>query len=349
MKLPRPSAWVIGSSVLAIGAVTAAAVGFGGDGEPRESNTTGLPAATAPVTRATLTQQTVVNGVLGYGPAVTVQARGDGIITALPALGATLSRGQPVYHTDNRPRPLFYGTLPLYRPLHASDVGEDVREVEQNLAALGYQGFTVDASYTATTAKAVRKWQKDLGLDQSGVFDPTSVVIAPAPLRVTQLIAHLGDPASGPVLAYAGTTKVVTVALDVALQTLAHIGLPATVNLPDGTTVAGTLTAVGTVATAGEERQPATIEVTVNIADQAAIGALDQAPVTVGLVSATVENVLTVPVAALVALAEGGYGLQVVDGPTSRYVAVELGMFAGGRVQVTGDNVTEGMIVGMPE
>ena len=57
---------------------------------------------------------------------------------------------------------------------------------------------------------------------------------------------------------------------------------------------------------------------------------------------------LTVPVAALVALAEGGYGVEVVDGRRTRYVAVETGLFAGGRVEVTGDGLAEGMTVGMP-
>jgi len=38
-----------------------------------------------------------------------------------------------------------------------------------------------------------------------------------------------------------------------------------------------------------------------------------------------------VPVGALVALAEGGYGVQVIEGSTARYIAVKTGMFAGGR------------------
>jgi hypothetical protein len=58
--------------------------------------------------------------------------------------------------------------------------------------------------------------------------------------------------------------------------------------------------------------------------------------------------VLTVPVAALLALAEGGYGVQVVTGTATRIVAVRTGLFAAGRVEVSGDGLTEGMTVGMP-
>jgi hypothetical protein len=133
------------------------------------------------------------------------------------------------------------------------------------------------------------------------------------------------------------------------LQGLVKRGITATVTLPDGTTIHGTVATVGTVATAGATAtSPATIAVTVTLAHQSALGTLDQAPVAVTLVSARVANALTVPVAALVALAGGGYGVQVVTGSASHYVPVQLGMFAGGRVQITGAGITEGTRVGVP-
>jgi len=60
------------------------------------------------------------------------------------------------------------------------------------------------------------------------------------------------------------------------------------------------------------------------------------------------KNVLTVPIAALIALAEGGYGLEVVDGTDTHYVRVQAGLFASGRVEVTGDGLHRGTTVGMP-
>ena len=59
-------------------------------------------------------------------------------------------------------------------------------------------------------------------------------------------------------------------------------------------------------------------------------------------------NVLTVPVAALVVLREGGYGVELVEGDSTRYVAVKTGLFANGRVEISGADVTEGATVGMP-
>lgn len=342
------AAAVAGSAILAAAAVVAASVGFGGNGADPSSGTTGPTLATAPVTRTTLTQTQQVNGTLGYGTPVRVAARGNGTITWLPALGAVVHRGQTVYQVDNRPVSLFYGDRPFYRSLRAGDSGEDVKEVEQNLAALGYTGLSVDKKYTAATATAVRRWQKDHSLTQTGVFDPGAVVLAPAAVRLASLAVQLGDPANGQVLTYSGTTRVVQIPLDVALQGLAKKGSAATVTLPDGRSVAGTIATVGSVATPGDQPDdPATIEVTVTVADQSALGTLDQAPVTVTLVSASVQNVLTVPVAALVALADGGTGVQVVIGSTSRYVTVQLGMFANGRVQISGDGIVEGTLVGV--
>ena len=64
--------------------------------------------------------------------------------------------------------------------------------------------------------------------------------------------------------------------------------------------------------------------------------------------SSQAEDVLTVPVGALLALAEGGYGLEIIEGSTSRIIAVQTGLFADGQVEVTGQGLDEGTTVGMP-
>jgi peptidoglycan hydrolase-like protein with peptidoglycan-binding domain len=347
MNRATRTAIVIGAFVVVGGVAAAAAFGIGGNDPGRASNT-GLPPATTPVTRATLTQTEQVAGTLGYGASVTVTASGSGRITWLPELGTRINRGQAVYKSDNRPVPLFYGNLPPYRVLQPGSTGPDVQLVEDNLAALGYSGITVDTQYSSATATAVRKWQEDNGLVQTGVFDPASVVLAPAAIRVASLPAHLGDPANGPVLAYTGTTRIVTVALDVSLQDLVKPGVSATITLPDAQVVKGGVETVGTVATPGDPGKPATIPVTVTVGDQTKLGTLDQAPVTVALVSASVKDVLTVPVAALLALPGGGYGVEVVSGTTKHNVPVQLGMFADGRVQIAGEGIDVGTLVGIP-
>jgi peptidoglycan hydrolase-like protein with peptidoglycan-binding domain len=337
-----------GLGVALVAAGTAAAVGFGGR-DPAPAAANDRPPATTRVTRTTLTQTERVSGTLGYGDKSTLSAKGAGTVTWLPAVGATVNRGQPAYRVDDHPVPLLYGALPFYRPLTDGVSGSDVKEFEQNLSALGYTGFTVDDKYTASTATAVRKWQKDLGLTETGTVDPAQVALAPDAIRVTELHGAAGSAAGGPLLDYTGTTRTVSVDLDVAKQGLVHAGVAASVTLPDGTNVDGTVASIGTVATAGNNGSSATMPVSVTIADQSKLGTLDGAPVDVTLVSAQAKDVLSVPVNALVALAEGGYGVQLVTGSSTKYVAVKTGMFAGGRVEITGDGITAGTVIGVPK
>lgn len=348
---------LIGAGLVTVAAAgTAVSLGTGviGGGEAAGSQAnTVLPPATAKVTKATLTDYTEVDGTLGYGDRVELAARGAGTLTWLPAGGAVVERGAPLYRLDERPVTLLYGPLPAYRPLTVGTEGADVRQLEENLAALGYSGFTVDDSYTGKTADAVRAWQQDLGREQTGTVEPAEIVYTGGPVRVAQLLARPGDQPGGPLLRYTGTSRAVTIDLDVKYQRLAVAGAPVTVTLPGGATVAGTIASIGTTVSLpesgqGGDSQPATIEVVVTVADQAALGALDQAPVDVKLVASKRENVLTVPVAALLALREGGYGVEVVQAQSSRIVAVEAGMFANGRVEVSGADISDGTTVGVP-
>jgi peptidoglycan hydrolase-like protein with peptidoglycan-binding domain len=351
------AAGVVTLVIAAAAGVAAFGIDFSSSAKP---STIRLPPATAKVTRMTLTETEKVNGTLGYGEVRPVTVRsvgtgtGTGTVTALPAAGAVVQRGQAVFRRDDLPVPLLFGTLPFYRVLRTGVSGSDVKELEENLAALGYKGFTVDNDFSASTADAVRSWQSDLGLSRTGTVDAGQVVLASGPIRVADLRANVGDPATGVLLTYTGTTRAVDVALDVSKQDLVKVGIAATVTLPDNSTVDGKVTAVGTVATtsggtgSGGPATTTTIDVTVSLSDQQKLGTLDGAPVSVTLVSQTRENVLTVPIGALLALAGGGYGVQVVDGEKTYYVAVTAGLFADGRVEVSGAGIADGMVVGLP-
>ena len=350
----RRRAWpaLVGvAAVLAAGA-TAAARGFGGGNDATGPARGTLPPATATVSRQTLVDTRTESGTLGYGETTAVKGRLAGTVTGVPAPGTTIARGQRVYQVDNQPVVLLYGSLPAYRELSAGAKGADVAQFERNLAALGYTGFTVDSRYTASTAAAVRRWQDDLGLPETGRVELGRVVYASGPVRVDTVAVAVGDVAQPgqEVLDHTGSTRVVTAALDVADQRLAKKGSEVTVTLPDGRTAKGTIAKTRTVIQPAEGNDPAEtrIEVTVTLADATVLDGLDQASVDVAFTASRREGVLTVPVAALLALAEGGYGVEVVDGAATRIVAVRTGLFAGGRVEVEGDGLAEGMTVGMP-
>ena len=88
----------------------------------------------------------------------------------------------------------------------------------------------------------------------------------------------------------------------------------------------------------------------VALRDPSASGHLDEAPVSVSIITASVSSALVVPVDALLALAGGGYALEVVEGRAHRLEAVTLGLFddAEGLVQVSGQGVLAGQRVVVP-
>jgi peptidoglycan hydrolase-like protein with peptidoglycan-binding domain len=343
----RRRRWAVAATgaVVVLTAAGAAAVTF--DRQAGGTPPADVPPATTTVRRQTLATEVSLDGTLGYGDPAPLSSQAGGTVTWLPQAGATVRRGGTLLRADNRRVVLLYGTLPLYRTLQPGTDGPDVAALERNLDALGYDGFTVDDEYTSATASAVRRFQDDLGVPETGRVEASWAVVADGAIRVAELKSRVGAPGTGEVFTYTGTRRQVT--LDVAADDAgwAKRGAKVTVALPDGRSSAGTVAAVGTVAT-GKEGEDATIAVTVALKDQRATGTLDQAPVEVTYVGEQRRNVLAVPVAALLALAEGGYGLEVVEGGRSRYVAVKVGMFADGQVEVSGDGIAEGTTVGVP-
>lgn len=350
----RPGRVVLAAAaVLGVGGATAAVTGIGfehNEGAAAGDSTT--PPATATVTRETLVDTQDEDGETGYGDSTSVSGRTQGTLTALPAVGTVLRRGQALYKVDDAPVVLLYGTLPAYRALAPGTEGADVRQFEQNLYALGYRGFTVDDTYSEATADAVREWQEDLGVSETGTVEPGRIRYASGPVRVDSRTAVVGDAVQpgAAILAYTGTARLISVTLAVEDQRLAKVGTAVEVTLPDGGTVAGKVVRSETVITPAQGQDPAStsIEVTIAVADQKALAGLDSATVRVAFTASREPDVLTVPVAALLALAEGGYGVQVVEGSTTRIVAVQTGMFAAGKVEVSGGGLREGTVVGMP-
>jgi hypothetical protein len=349
--------------------------GGSGDGSSASGDDEGAATATADVTRRDLEERVEVEGTLGYGEATELAltgatgaeddgteppADGDsggGTITGLPAVGTVVDRGRTLVEVDGEPVPLLLGPRPLWRTLGPGvEDGPDVAQLEENLVALGIatpDELTVDEDWTAATTDAVEEWQEALGVEATGSLAPGDAVVVPAAVRVVEHPTPVGGSASGTVVEVTGTTRQVTVDLEASRQTLVTDGQAVEVELPDGTVVAGTVASVGTVATTPEADNPdeagdPTIEVVVSLDDPAQGAAYDEAPVTVRVVSSAAEGVLAVPVDALLALAEGGYAVERVaaDG-TTELVGVELGAFADGWVEVTGE-LAEGERVAVP-
>ena len=160
--------------------------------------------------------------------------------------------------------------------------------------------------------------------------------------------------------------------LDADQQSEVTVGDKVAITLPNNQTTPGVVSKVGTVATtpssggsssaassgggssgssSGSGGTP-TIEVDITPSDPAATGALDQAPVTVTITTATVNDALVVPVDALLALSAGRFAVEVVGvAGVHHLVPVTLGLFddADGLVQVTASGLSAGDSVVVPK
>ena len=352
-RTPRPAAAL---AILAIGALTLSACsGANADVEAPQS----FDGATATVTKGDLVGETTVQGTLHYADSYTLKSAFEGVVTALPTPGTSLTQGSHVYTVAGNNTYLLHGSPPAWRTFEEgmSD-GEDVTQLETALSELGYFEATPNAHCDWNTIAAIKKWQKALSLPQSGALPLGTVLFAPEDLRIGALKARVGDNATMETELFTASSsrQVISANLKLSDQALGVVGNSVTVRLPgSATTTTGTITSVEPPREkAGEEGSKETtkeriIPITVTPDDTSALEGLQEASVSLGLTSETRTGVLSVPLGALVALSTDQFGVEVVDEKGEiRRVPVTVGLFAGDRVEVSGDEIAEGQRVVVP-
>jgi peptidoglycan hydrolase-like protein with peptidoglycan-binding domain len=343
---------------------------------------------TAQVERRTLSAVVSQAGILTYrarsdGSPYSVINQAPGTYTELPGLGRVISQGHVLYRVNDRPVVLLRGSTPAYRTLSAGLSGPDVAELNANLVALGYATRTQlrprSAFFGAATTTAVEKLQAALGVARKGSLALGQVVFEPAAVRVTSVSAQLGGRTQPgeTVMQATSTARLVQIALAASQQTEVAVGNMVSITLPNHRTTPGVVSSVARVATCpsssgvggssssssaaapgtdscssgGSGSGTPTVAVDVTFSDPAAMGTWDQAPVQVGITTASARGASTVPVAALLARSGGGYAVEVVGaGERNHLVPVSLGLFddAEGLVQVTGSGLAAGQTVVVP-
>ena len=209
--------------------------------------------------------------------------------------------------------------------------GEVVRQLEQALLDLGHDAdgaLLADGVYDLDTYQAVLAFQAAVGLEPDGIIDLGEVTFLPQAVRVTdkRVAAGQGISPGQAVLAISLSDKVVKMALPAKDQGVLSLGEPVMVEMPDLAEVPATVTYVAQNATVAQGG--ATFEVRIALDDPTVAEGLDEAPVDVTVISDRVENVMAVPVSALLALLEGGYAVEVdMGGGRTQLVAVEVGFY----------------------
>jgi HlyD family secretion protein/Putative peptidoglycan binding domain len=383
----RRKTWVLIAAAVLIALAATGGVAVMSSAKQATAAARPLPVGTAQVERRTLSAMVSQAGTLTYrarsdGSPYSVINQATGTYTQLPGVGQVIAQGRVLYRVDDSPVVLLYGSTPAYRTLSAGASGPDVAELNADLVTLGYatssQLSRTSASFGSATVTAVEKLQAALGVTQNGTLTLGQGVFEPTAMRVTSVSAQLGG-RSQPgqtVMQATSTTRQVQMALDASQQTDVAVGDKVTITLPNNHTTPGVVTSVGAVATcpsssgsggsgsssaapgtdtcssgsSGSSTTP-TVSVGVTPSDPTATGTWDQAPVQVGITTATVPNALVVPVTALLARSGGGYAVEVVGADALNHlVPVSLGLFddAEGLVQVTGSALAAGQEVVVP-
>lgn len=353
----RRTVVVVVGIVVVCGAIAAVRAG-GGDDAP--AATRAASTGTARAEERDLVVADAYEGQLGFGTADGVQAGRAGVVTTVAAVGTTVSAGQALFSIDLQPTVLLTGDVPAFRELDVdSSAGADVRQLEQALVDLGFGGgITVDEDFTSATATAVKAWEKALGRPEpDGVVPLGDVAFAPGPVRISEVTASVGTQvkSEAAVVQATPTTKVVTMDLGADAANRLELGAAVGLELAGGRTTTGTIAAIATAATpattGGGPGGGPTVAVTVAFDDPAAADGMDSGTVDVTIERSRVDGATAVPVTALLALAEGGYAVEVVDKAApdgTRLVGVTVGTYADGFVEVKGNGISPGTAVVVP-
>jgi peptidoglycan hydrolase-like protein with peptidoglycan-binding domain len=225
--------------------------------------------------------------------------------------------------------------------------GPDVEQLESALADLGFTPGPVDGEFTVETQRAVIDWQTAVGMDPDGVVNLGEIVFRPGPVRVSGVNVSVGSSVNNGVSVLGTSSDRSVVAVDLAArnQGLLAEGDSVTVVLPNDVEAGATVTYVAALATvvgSGPDSQ-ATFEILIELDDDSLAVGFDEAPVDVLVVTDQRLNALAVPVGSLLALAEGGYAVEVDRGNgETALVAVDPGMYADGYVEVEAAGLQSG-------
>lgn len=306
------------------------------------------------VEQGSLSSSIQLTGSLVYDAPTPIVPSGKGTITGLPAVGAVVKGGEKLYEADGQPVVLMTGERPMWRDLgpDATD-GPDVEQLKRNLIKLGHAkglGLSADQKFTPAAATAVKRWQKALGLKETGTVTLGSIVMLPQEsVRVQQVSAQLGAAVSGSsIMTVTRTDLVVTVQpAENQISRFKPDGR-VRVKLADGTAVEGKIRSlIRGSGSGGDDKSggsgdgsgaKTTVTIVLDGQEQAQRAGLSS--VTVNVVGDTADNALIVPVTALLALDGGGYGVRIADGADGavpRLVKVQLGLIADAKAQITGD------------
>lgn len=180
--------WVFGSQIRSPAEVAAEAE------PPPASN------ITVEVVSEELSADVITRGDVVYDEPIDVSLSGSFaeqperlVVTEAVDEGVELVEGEMVVEVVGRPVFLLAGEIPMYRDLRPGATGDDVRQLEEALARLGFFEGTPDESWGEETGAAVASWYEAAGYRASGLSDADEEQLSAARERVRSAEASVAD------------------------------------------------------------------------------------------------------------------------------------------------------------
>lgn len=291
----------------------------------------------AEVERRTLEESVVTRGTVGFPRIGSIEIGASGRVTGMSVSGGdTLNSNQRLMTLDGRPVVAVMGVAPFWRDLSSGARGDDVAALQMFLADLDLLAFEPDGRFGSLTEQALETWQEEHGMrDPDGVLKMGDTVVGEWPARIGQVQVEEGDFISAGDEIATLTSDSAAVSLELLpserLQVVegsdVRIEVAATGQRATGVVSEVSLEAIDSQ---GGLLYPAVVEVT----DTLEVPEGTQVRLTIVVQQA--EDVVAVPIAAVVSDSDGGPVVRVAnpDGGIET-VLVELGFSEGAWVEVT--------------
>lgn len=180
--------WFFGSQIRSPAEVAA-------DAEPPPASN-----ITVEVVSETLSADVIARGDVVYDEPVQMTLSGSFadqparlVVTETVEEGDELAEGALAVEVVGRPVFLLAGEIPMYRDLRPGATGDDVLQLEEALARLGFFSDTPDETWDDGTGAAVAAWYESAGYRANGLSDEDEAALRAARDRVRSAQAAVAD------------------------------------------------------------------------------------------------------------------------------------------------------------
>lgn len=105
----------------------------------------------------------------------------------------SIKTGQELFRVNGNPVYALNGTTPIYRNLRYGDSGDDVKVLQSSLKELSYDIDEIDGDFGSDTRSALKDFQEDKELSETGILNFANFQAFPLPSNVVNLPVKQGD------------------------------------------------------------------------------------------------------------------------------------------------------------